>query len=87
MFGILKLFVKFWWPLFLAIKFTFLFLNLGKIQIFIPKSTEGGWGLPVKELFLKKNSFFSPSLRGGDDDPSSIINHDHPLKDSSERAS
>ena len=31
--GILKLYVKFYWPLFLAIKFTFLFLNLAKIQI------------------------------------------------------
>ena len=49
--------MKFWWPLFLAMKFTFLFLNLGKIQIFIPKSTEGGGGpagsgiIPKKELF------------------------------------
>ena len=37
-----KLYVKFWWPLFLALKFTFLSLNLAKIQIFIPKCTEGG---------------------------------------------
>ena len=32
-------------PLFLAMKFTSLFLSLGKIQIFIPKSTEGGGGV------------------------------------------
>ena len=31
--GIPKLYVKFWWSLFLAMKFTFLFLNLAKIQI------------------------------------------------------
>ena len=37
-----KLYVKFWWPLFLAMKFTFLFLNLAKIHIFIPNSTRGG---------------------------------------------
>ena len=29
--------MKFWWPLFLTLKFTFLFLNLAKIQIFITK--------------------------------------------------
>ena len=45
-FGIPKLYVKFWWPLFLAMKFTFLFLNLGKIQFFTPKGTGGG-GPPV----------------------------------------
>ena len=33
-----KLYVKFWWPLFLAMKFTFLFVNLAKIDIFIPES-------------------------------------------------
>ena len=32
--------MKFWWPLFLAMKFTFVFLNLGKIQIFIPKKKQ-----------------------------------------------
>ena len=36
-----KLYVKFWWPFFLAMEFTLLYLNLGKIQILIPKSTEG----------------------------------------------
>ena len=35
--GIPKLYIKFWWQLFLAMKFTFLFLNLAKIQIFIQK--------------------------------------------------
>ena len=39
-FGNPKLFVKFWWPLFLALNFTFLFLNLAKIQLLIPKYTE-----------------------------------------------
>ena len=37
-FGIPKLYVKFWWPLFLPMVFTFLFLNLAKIQISISKS-------------------------------------------------
>ena len=37
-----KLNVKFWWPLFLAKKFTFLFLNLAKIHKFIPICAEGG---------------------------------------------
>ena len=32
--GIPRLYVKFWWLLFLAIKITFLFLNLTKIQFF-----------------------------------------------------
>ena len=55
--GIPKLYVKFWWPLFLAMKFTFSFLNLGKIQIFIPKSTKGGGSaglgsIPKKTVFL-----------------------------------
>ena len=47
--GILKLYVKFWWPLFLAMKFTYLFLNLTKIYIFHPKSAywEGGGGVVV----------------------------------------
>ena len=40
-YGIPKIYVKFWWPLFLALKFTFLFLNLAKIHIFFPKCTEG----------------------------------------------
>ena len=35
-------YVKFWWLLFLALKFTFLYLYLAKIQIFIPKSAYGG---------------------------------------------
>ena len=40
----LEHYVKFWRPLFLALKFTFLFLKLAKIQIFIPKSAYGGGG-------------------------------------------
>ena len=59
-FGIPKLYAKLWWPLFLAMKFTFLFLNLAKIHIIIPKCTEeGGRGgstglgnIPKKTLFL-----------------------------------
>ena len=43
--GIPKLYVEFWWPLFLATKFTFLFLYLAKIQIFIPKSAYEGGGV------------------------------------------
>ena len=39
--GIPKLYVKFWWPLFLVTKFTFLFQK-DKIHIFIPKYTKGG---------------------------------------------
>ena len=61
-FGIPKLYVNFWWPIFLPIKFTSLFLTLAKIHIFIPKSAYGGGGPPVLELFLIKNSFFSASL-------------------------
>ena len=38
--GIPKLYVKFWWPLFLATNVTFSFQNLAKIHIFIPKCTE-----------------------------------------------
>ena len=45
----IKLSVKFWWPLFLAQTFTFLFLNLAKNHIFIPR----GGGPPVQERFLK----------------------------------
>ena len=59
-FGIPKLFVKFWWPLFLAMKFTFLFLNLAKIHIFIPKCIEGGWGgsTGLGNIPKKNNIFF-----------------------------
>ena len=49
--------MKFWWPLLLAMKFTFLFLNLAKIHIFISKCTEGectGLGNIPKE----KNFFY-----------------------------
>ena len=55
--GIPKLYVNFWWPLFLALKFTFLFLNLAKIHFFIPKSAYGGVTpglgyIPKKHFFL-----------------------------------
>ena len=71
-FGIPKLYVEFWWPLFLALKFTFLFLNLAlkftflflnlaKIQIFIPKSAYGG-GTSLG-IIPKKKQFFSSSLK------------------------
>ena len=57
--GIPKLYVKFWWPLFLALKFTFLFLNLAKIQIFIPKSAYGGGGGSAGlGIIPKKKQFF-----------------------------
>ena len=46
----------------MAMKFTFLFLNLAKIHINIPKSGYGGGPL-VKKIFLKKNNFSSASLR------------------------
>ena len=42
-------------------KFTFLFLNLGKIQIFIPKSTEEG-GSAGLGIVPKKTVSFSASL-------------------------
>ena len=55
-FGIPKLYVKFWWPLFLAIKFTFLFLDLAKIQFFlflkVPMGGSTGLGIiPKKTVF------------------------------------
>ena len=54
--GIPKLYVKFLWPFVLAIKFTILFLNLAKIQIFIPKSAyEGSSGL---RIITKKTDYF-----------------------------
>ena len=50
-------------PLFLAMKFTSLFLFFGKIQFFIPKSTEGGGGVHRFRNFSKgKTVFFSASL-------------------------
>ena len=42
-------------------KFTFLFLNLGKIQIFIPKSACGG-GESAGLGIIPKKQFFSASL-------------------------
>ena len=46
----------------LTIKFTFLFLNLCKIQIFIPKSTEGEGGSAGLGIIPKKSVFLSASL-------------------------
>ena len=60
-FAIPKLYVKFWWPLFLAINLAFLFLDLAKIQISIPKSAYGG-GSTGFGIISKKNSFFTASL-------------------------
>ena len=66
MFDIPKLYVKLWWPLFFAMKFTFIFLNLAKIQIFIPKSAYGGGGGEVLGIIPKK-SFFTASHRSSGD--------------------
>ena len=54
--GIPKLYVKFLWPLFLAMKFTFLFLNLAG-------GVGGSTGLG--NILRKKNNYFllSASLR------------------------
>ena len=60
--GIPKLYVKFRWPLFLAMKFTFLFLNLGKIQILIPKSIEGGGQVRRFRNHSQTKQFFIASL-------------------------
>ena len=47
---------------FFAMKFKFSFLNLAKIQIFIPKSAfEGGGGAGLR-IIPKKKQFFSASL-------------------------
>ena len=45
----------------LAMKFTFLFLNLAKIHIFIPKSAYGGRSTGLG-IIPKKKQFFSASL-------------------------
>ena len=47
----------------MAMKFTFLFLNLAKIHIFIPKCTEGeGGGSTGLGNIAKKTCFFTASL-------------------------
>ena len=47
----------------MAMKFTFLFLNLGKIQILYLKVPEGGGGLGSAGLgIIPKKQFFSASL-------------------------
>ena len=56
-FGIPKFFVKFWDPLFLALKFTFLFLNVAKIQILFLKVPMGG-GSAGLGIIPKKKQFF-----------------------------
>ena len=48
--GPIPIYVKFWWPLFLGLKFTFLFLELANIKIFIPKSAYGGGEIIPKNL-------------------------------------
>ena len=55
-FGIPKLYVKLWWPLFFIMKFTFLFLNLAKIHIFecFPKTNDPLF--LVRESVLNKNN-------------------------------
>ena len=55
--------MKFRWPLFLALKFTFFFLNLAKIQISIPKSVFG-WGESAGLGIVPKKHFFTTSLIG-----------------------
>ena len=55
--GIPKLYVKNWWPLFWALKFTFLSLNLAKISLFLPKSAQGKKGMkeqPATLLFYRR---------------------------------
>ena len=49
--------MKFWWPFFLGLKFTFLFLNLAKIHFFIPKSAYGG--VTPGLGYIPKKTFFS----------------------------
>ena len=46
--------MKFWWLLFLAMKFTFLLLNLAQIHIFIPKCAGGRdlGNIPKKDQFF-----------------------------------
>ena len=57
-YGVPKLYVKFWWPLFLALKFTFLFLKLAEIQIFIPQSACGGGVRRFRFRIIPKKTFF-----------------------------
>ena len=48
--------MKFWWPLFLALKFTFLFITLAKIHIFIPKCIKEGGSTGLGNI--PKKTFF-----------------------------
>jgi len=54
--------VKFWWPVFLAMKFIFLFLNLAKIHIFISKCTECGGGDSIGLGNIPEKNSFSAFL-------------------------
>ena len=54
--------MKFWWPLFLAMKFISLILNLAKIHIFIPNCTKGG---STCLMNIPKKYFFCASLVSG----------------------
>ena len=60
MFGIPKLFVKFWWPLFFALNIR---LFLAKIHIAIPKCSEEGGVHRLK----RNNLIFTASLMVGGD--------------------
>ena len=53
--------MKYWWPLFLVIKFTFVFLNLAKIHIKVPMGGEGSAGLG--NIPKNTNNFFTASLK------------------------
>ena len=56
--GILKLYVKFWWPLFLSMKFTFLFRNFCPNSLFYSSMYRGGGGSTGLGNIPKKiNSF------------------------------
>ena len=59
MVGIPTVYVKFWWPLFLALKFTFLFITLAKIHIFIPKCIKEGGSTGL--VNIPKKTFFTAS--------------------------
>ena len=50
----------------MAINFTFLFLNLAKIQIFIPKSAYGGAGSTGLGIIPKKHFFTASLIEVGD---------------------
>ena len=60
-----KLYVKFWWLLFLAMKFTCLFLTFSQNSHFYSEIYQRGGGPSIEEIFVKKKHFFfSASLKG-----------------------